>query len=85
MNFVKCHISWHNHRRKRRGAGGARAPPEFGKIFSGNYYVKFEHFSGNNRVKFGNFVIFFEKNIIKIRAFFYFFSGQESCKILAFW
>ena len=28
------------------------------KYFSGNYYVKFGHFSGKNRAKFGNFVNF---------------------------
>jgi len=46
-------------RRRRRGAGGARVPLKFRKnIFSGNYYVKFGHFSGKNRVKLGNFVNF---------------------------
>ena len=33
-------------------------PPNSGTYFSGNYYVKFRHFSGKNRVKFGNFVTF---------------------------
>jgi len=28
------------------------------KYFSSNYYVKFGHFSGKNRVKFRNFVNF---------------------------
>ena len=42
------------------GGWGQRGtcPLKFGKIFSGNYYVKFEHFSGKNHVKFGNFVNF---------------------------
>jgi len=39
--------------------GGARAPLKFGqKYFSGNYYVKFGHFSGKNHVKFWNFINF---------------------------
>ena len=49
------------HRRKRRGVGaegGARAPLKFGKKISGNFYVKFGHFSGKNHVKLGNFVNF---------------------------
>jgi len=29
------------------------------KYISDNYYEQFGHFSGKNRVKFGNFVIFF--------------------------
>jgi len=34
-------------------------PPKIGEnIFSGNYYVKFGHFSGKNQEKFGNFVNF---------------------------
>jgi len=44
----------YHYRRRRRGAGWARAPLKLGqKYFSGNYYVKFEHFSGKNHVKFG--------------------------------
>jgi len=51
------------------GAGEARAPLNFvKKYFSGNYYVKFGHFSGKNRVNIGNLVNFSEKNIIKIRV-----------------
>jgi len=52
----------------------ARAsPPQKKKLknntFSGNYYVKFGHFSGKNRVKLGN-VVNFSENVIKIRVFF---------------
>ena len=37
-------------------------PLKFGKkYFSGNYYIKFGHFSGKNHVKFENFVNFSEK------------------------
>ena len=43
--------------------GGARAPLKFGKkYFSGNYYVKFGHFSGKNHVKLGNLVKFSGKH-----------------------
>ena len=38
--------------------------PREGKIlknFSDNYYAKFGHFSGKNRIKFGNFVDFSDK------------------------
>jgi len=46
------------HRRRRRGQG-VHVPPKILEIyFSGNYYVKFWHFSGKNHVKFGNFVKF---------------------------
>ena len=43
------------------GARGARAPPpqkNREKYFSGNYCVKFGHFSGKNSVKFRKFVNF---------------------------
>jgi len=53
------------------GDGGQRGhvPPKIReKYFSGNYYVKFRHFSGKNQLKFGNFVNFSE-NIIKIWVF----------------
>jgi len=43
------------------GQGGTRAPKIWEKYFSGNYYVKFAHFSGKNRVKFRNFVSFSDK------------------------
>jgi len=34
-------------------------PPKIGeKYFSGNYYLKFGHFSGKNHLKFRNFVNF---------------------------
>jgi len=53
------------HRRRRRGAGGERAPtpPQKEireKYFSGNrnYRMKSGHFSGKYRVKFGHFVNF---------------------------
>ena len=44
-------------------------PLKFGKNFSGNFYVKFGHFSGKNHVKLRNFVNFFPAIIIKIRVF----------------
>jgi len=41
------------------GAGrGGTCPQKFGKKISGNFYVKFGHFSGKNHVKLGNFVNF---------------------------
>jgi len=45
-------------------------PPEkkSGKYFSGNYYVKFGHFSGKNHVKVGDFVNFSGKYHKKIRV-----------------
>jgi len=43
---------------------GARVSQNSGKLFSGNYCVKFWHFSGKNHAKFGNFVNF-PANIIK--------------------
>ena len=47
------------------GAGGNVPPKIREKYFSGNYYVKFGHFSFQNHVKnhvkFRNLVIFFEK------------------------
>jgi len=33
-----------NHRRRRRGAAGVRAPLKFGENIFGKYYVKFRHF-----------------------------------------
>jgi len=45
----------------RRRARGHVPPPQkknIGKIFSGNFHVKFAHFSGKYHVKFGNFVNF---------------------------
>jgi len=60
-------------------------PPKkkFGeKYFSANYYVKFGHFLGKNRAKFGKFVNFsgkYHKNSGILIIF-----GQESCKIQAF-
>ena len=75
------------HRRRRRGTGGTCPPPpkkkNREKYFSGNYYVKFGHISGKNRVKFGNFVNFSGK-YRKNSGILIFFFGQESCKILAF-
>ena len=55
------------------GAGRARAPKIRGKYYSGNYHVKFWHFSGKNRVKqFVNFVNFgsTQHTSCKIRAFY---------------
>jgi len=56
------------------GDGGAESgghvPPKIRrKIFFGNNYVKFGHFSGKNHVKFGKFVNFGGGDIIKIRVF----------------
>jgi len=56
------------HRRWKRGARGTCHPKIWEKYFRGNYYVKFGHFSGKNRVKFGNFVNF-RAIVIKIRVF----------------
>jgi len=51
------------------GGKGGHVPPKIrGKYFSDNYYVKFGHFSGTNRAKFGNFVTFSAK-YHKIRVF----------------
>jgi len=58
------------------------------KYFSGNYYVKFGHFSGKNHVKFWNFVNFsgkYHKNLgiliivqAKIMLIFHtYFSGKN--------
>jgi len=47
---ASCH-----RRRRRRGRGARAAPKKFGKKNSGNFYVKFGHFSGKNHVKLGNF------------------------------
>ena len=57
-------------------------PLKFGKkIFSGNYYVKFGHFSGKNSVKFGNFVNFSEKYYKNSgRPILLFFSGKDHVK-----
>jgi len=52
------------------------------KYFSGNYYVKFRHFSGKNHVKFGDFVNFSGKYYTNLGIVIIF--GQESCKIWPF-
>jgi len=66
-----------NHRRRRRGAGrGARAPQNSGKYFSGNYYVKFGHFSDKNHLKFENFVNYFSGKYNKNLGILIFFSGK---------
>jgi len=58
------------------GAEG-HVPPEIReKYFSGNYYVKFGHFSDKNHVKFGNFVIFFGK-ILRKFGYYVHFSGKN--------
>ena len=66
------------------GEHGSTWPPEiWGKYFSGNYYVKFRHFSGKNHVKLGNFVIFSGKNRVKFGHFDNFshiFFGQK-CRV----
>ena len=44
-----------------RQQGHLSPPPpskKIGKMFFGNYYVKYGHFSGKNLAKFGNFVNF---------------------------
>ena len=44
-------------------------PPKiWQKNFSGNFYVKFGHFSGKNHVKLGNFLLILGTNIIKVRV-----------------
>ena len=44
--------------------------PKFGKkYFSGNYPVKFEHFSSKYRIKFGHFVNFSGKYHVKFGHF----------------
>ena len=52
------------------------------KYLSGNYYVKFGHFSGKNHIKFRKIVNFLEK-YYKNSGILQIF-GQESCKIWAF-
>ena len=49
-----------SHCHRHRGTGGhvPPIPQNSGKIYLGNYYVQFGHFSGKNRVKFGHFVNF---------------------------
>jgi len=68
------------HRRRRRGG---HIPLKFGKTyFSGNYYVKFGHFSSKNYVKFRNFVNFsgkYYKNSGILTIF-----RLRTCKIWAF-
>jgi len=44
------------------GGGHVPPPPNSGKrFFSGNFYVKFGHFSGKKHVKLGNFVNYSSK------------------------
>jgi len=49
---------------------------------SGNYYVKFGHFGGKNRVKLGNFVNFFRAKIVYNSGIFVnfhtYFSGKNA-------
>jgi len=56
-------------------------PYNSGKKFSGNFYVKFGHFSGKNHVKLDKFVNF-SANIIKKIGYFDNFSGKNHVK---FW
>jgi len=69
--FVTAFMEDHRRRRRGGGAGSARAPLKFGEIFSGNYYVKFGHFSGKKscKIRFGNFVNFSGKNHVKFGHF----------------
>ena len=52
----------------KRGGMGARAPKIRENVFSGNYYVKFWHFSGKYHKKWCILIIF-EQESSKIRAF----------------
>jgi len=67
----------------RDSGGRGHVPPKIReKYFSGNYYVKFWHFSDKNHVKFGNFVNYYKNSgilLIKIRVFCSFF-GQDHVK-----
>jgi len=57
-------VIWHcllnKYHRRRRWGWGECAPPKKirKKYFSGNYYVKFGHFSDKNHVKLGNLIKF---------------------------
>ena len=55
---IVVYIVYHKRRRWGGGQGGTCPPKIREKIFFGNYYIKFGHFSGKNHVKFGNFVNF---------------------------
>ena len=61
---------------------GARVSQNSGKLFSGNYCVKFWHFSGKNHAKLGNFVNFsgkYHKNwgtLINLRSRIMYNSGN---------
>jgi len=71
-----------DHRRRRRGHGGTPLPKKSGKYFSGNYYVKFGHFTSKNCVKFGNFVNFsgkYHKNSGILIIFHHIFRAEMSC------
>ena len=48
------------HRRRRRRSGRHVPPPKkkIGKIFSGNYHIKFEHFRANIMLNSGILIIF---------------------------
>jgi len=61
------------------GGRGHVSPKIREKYFSGNYYVKFGHISGKNRLKFGYFGNFSGKNHVKFGHFVnlaYIFFGQ---------
>jgi len=63
FSTIQTLVTTYHRRRRRGGAGGTCAAPSFQKkirkkYFLGNYYVKFGHFSGKNRVKLRNFVNF---------------------------
>jgi len=65
------------------GGQDGTCPPKFGKkYFSGNYYVKFGHFSVKNHLKFGNFVNSSGKYHKNSGIFLIF--REESCKTRAF-
>jgi len=65
FSFSSHCITWRSlHSREMWGRGAcapspipAPSPKNRGKYFTGNYHVKFAHFSGKN-AKFGNFVDF---------------------------
>jgi len=62
------------------GVGDEGTPKKIGKKFySGNFYVKFGHFSGKNPVKLGNFVNFSGKYHKKF-GYFDNFSGKNHVK-----
>jgi len=70
------------HRCRRRGHGGHVPPKIREQICFGQLLCKIRAFSGNNHVKFGNFVNFFSKYHKNSGILLIF--GHKSCKIRAF-